>query len=114
MVKDAKITIRVGDTYTLKVQALGPKSAVNIRDRQLVDIDSATVQVWDVVNQAFLELGGAGVLQDSATITDNIAEYTLGTTFTQTPGDFKMYLTAAFADGKKVTYVKKLKVLAKT
>lgn len=116
MATNNKDAIRVGDTYAASFECLAPtsedpnsfqfwKEAVNPTDTE--------VQLWSVTEQEYLLIGPGDTDTDTATVTDNIVSYLVAGEHTQVTGDYKLYITAIFSDGQRVTEEYLYKVRAK-
>ena len=112
-----KIVIFTGDTLKVQYESLqaDPEDADSYNfNKTIAEVDSAFAQVWDVTNQAFLPIGGEDVFEAAADVDMNIVTYTLPGTFTVTSGSYKIFITAVYPDGQKVTDMRSFKVSPRT
>jgi hypothetical protein len=117
MATNEKERIFTGDTYAVAFECLEPQAeGVNTFEfgRAPITPTDTEVTLWDVQSQALVNIGPGGTDTDTATITDNQVSYLLDGSFTQTVGDYKMFVTAIFADGQRVTEKYQFKVQART
>ncbi len=111
-----KIIIFTGDTFKVTYESLQPGTA-DVYDPNNYGFekvpalpDSAFAQVWDITSQAYLELGGVGIDQAEADVDQHKVSFTLDEAFTQNSGSYKIYITAVYPDGQKVTEMRAFKV----
>jgi hypothetical protein len=109
-----KDKIIVSNTYSIAYNSVEPTS--DGLGWVALNPVSAYAELWDVQNQAFIELGALGSSGKgiAATVTTNVVSYTLPSNKTTVAGDYKLFITAVYADDQEITEVRAFKILGKT
>jgi hypothetical protein len=107
-----KIEVWQGDTVPVAYECREPDpDDPHNTEGILVEPASATARLYDRSEGEFMDLGGVGDITADATVDGAVIRYTVPSAFTQTPGDYVLYITAQFSDGNTLTEERRIKVL---
>lgn len=109
-----KDRIQVHNTYTVRFASI--EDSESAFSKAAINPASAYAELWSVSTQQFIALGSLGPnsVGSAATIEDNIITFTVPKTATTVFGDYKLFVTAVYADGEEVTEMVPFKIMARS
>lgn len=109
-----KDKIVIGSTYAVRYECLLPADDSEnpfAFQRPVKNPSSASADLWDVQNQAYIPLGPAAAQSAAATVSGNVVSYTLPANEITEPGDYKLIITVNFPDGQIVRDIRPFKAV---
>lgn len=112
-----KDRVYVGNTYAVAFDCYEPQQTTNTnamyQSKTAKNPTSAIAELWDVQNQAFIQLG-ASTNSDTCVVQANTVYYTVAANKLAIAGDYKLFVTITFPDGQVVTESRTLKVQSRS
>jgi len=109
-----KDKIVIGSTYAVRYECLlsaDDSESPFAFQRTAKNPSSATAELWDVQNQAYIPLGAGSTQAATATIAGNVVTYTLPAHEITEAGDYKLIITVNFPDGQIVRDIRPFKAV---